>query len=132
MSTEKDAAPPKTKGRAHSGKFLPGKSGNPSGKKPGTLAKTTKLRNLLTDDHVKRARNVLLSVLKKAEQGSLDHEKMVINALVLPFARADANAGDKGGGGLKAPVIHINVSKIESLGDSGPPARRVLEAEDAT
>ena len=129
MSDEIDAAPPKTKERANNGTFLKGKSGNPSGKRSGTLAKTTKLKSLLTDEHVKRARNVLLNVLKKAEGGSVDHEKMVINALVLPFARADANSGKKGDGITRPPNIVIQISKLETPSVSGPPANRIIDVK---
>ena len=132
MSDETDAAPPKTNARANNGKFLKGKSGNPSGKAKGTLAKTTKLKSLLTDEHVKRARNVLLNVLKKAEGGSTDHEKMVINALVLPFARADANSGKKGDGVTRPPNIVIQISKLEAPSASGPPAKRVIDVDPSS
>src|SRR5258707_14322865 len=59
--------PSSAAGRDAQGRFVPGSSGNPAGKKPGTLNWSTRLRGVLPDDGADR---VMRKVVERALDGS--------------------------------------------------------------
>lgn len=97
-------------------KFKPGQSGNPKGRPRGALATKTKLQSLLTPAMADDAQSVLKSVLRKAKNGSLEHEELVLRTIVAPFLKAQAS---KDGGVTKdrRPVVNINISESSGLKD---------------
>src|SRR3990167_1277305 len=91
-------------------RFPKGFSGNPRGGPKGALGKVTKLRNFLSPTLTTSAIKVLKSVMRKAEKGSLEHEKLVIN-LLRPFLITQANReGNISLPGDRRTIVTVNVS----------------------
>lgn len=89
-------------------KFSKGKSGNPGGRPKGALSKTTKFRQLLSASLQEKAVKVIKQVIKQAENGDIDSQKMVVS-MIQPFLKAEAGAADSGPKDRR-PVVQINVN----------------------
>src|SRR5436305_3880617 len=77
-----------TTGRDAAGRFLPGQSGNPPGKAPGTRNRATRLRELVADGEERVIGRVLID---KAKAGDAVAARFVISHLMpLPRGRAVA------------------------------------------
>ena len=77
-----------TTGRDAAGRFLPGQSGNPTGKAPGTRNRATRLRELVADGEERVIGRVLID---KAKAGDAVAARFVISHLMpLPRGRAVA------------------------------------------
>lgn len=109
--SENDASTKSLSGRAtSSGKFLKGKSGNPAGRRKGSLSKTTQLRQIMTEGMWTKAQAVLQQVIQRAGEGSEQHEEMVLRTIIAPFLRREADdQADEARGNGKGPNITINV-----------------------
>jgi len=69
----------KKKAPANKGQFKPGQSGNPAGKKPGTLNKTTRLAQSLLDHE---AEEIMLGVIEDAKRGDRAARNLLIPRLM--------------------------------------------------
>jgi hypothetical protein len=69
-------APPANAGRLQGGRFVPGVSGNPTGKKPGTRHRATQLtEKLMADD----AEAVVTAVVAAAKGGDMTAARLVLD-----------------------------------------------------
>jgi len=121
--SEQDEKPASLPAKPRNGQFVKGKSGNPKGRGKGNLSKTTKFLQVMTQGRQQKALKVLDNVLKEAEAGDKDSQKMVMEVLK-PFLRREAEAGD-GTPRDKRPTVVINVNRTDGL--AAPKAQRVLE-----
>jgi hypothetical protein len=67
-----------TTGRDGRGRFVPGQSGNPAGKKPGTVHRATALRAALRDGEAEAAARVIID---KAVAGSVTAARFVLDRI---------------------------------------------------
>ena len=102
------------------GRFPKGVSGNPTGKRPGTLGPMAKVREMLVKDMVKDVRDVLKAVLKQAKDGCTTSQKMILDR-VYPAIRPMEGPSS---GGAETPIINI------VIGEAVPQAKaKVVESE---
>jgi hypothetical protein len=81
-------APPANAGRLQGGRFVPGVSGNPAGKKPGTRHRATRLaEKLMTDD----AEAVVKAVMAAAKGGDMTAARLVLDRIAPPCREAPVN-----------------------------------------
>jgi len=74
-------APPENAGRLQGGRFVPGVSGNPAGKKPGTRHRVTLLaEKLMADD----AEAVVKAVVAAAKNGDMTAARLVLDRIAPP------------------------------------------------
>jgi hypothetical protein len=66
-------------------KFLPGQSGNPAGKKPGTLSLPGKLRAALGAE----AGEILEAMVAKAKEGDIAAARLILDRVVAPLRATD-------------------------------------------
>ena len=66
-------------------KFLPGQSGNPAGKKPGTLSLPGKLRAALGAE----AGEILEAMVAKAKDGDTTAARLILDRVVAPLRATD-------------------------------------------
>ena len=74
------------KAGGNKGKFKPGQSGNPAGKKPGTLSKTTMLAQALLDGE---AEEIMRGVIEDAKRGDGTARRLLVPRLI-PARRSRA------------------------------------------
>ncbi len=110
MPENNDSTPSLPEKRPPNGQFPKGKSGNPKGRGKGNLAKKTRFLQIMTSDTQKRALKVLSKVIKQAEKGHVDSQKMVVEILK-PFLKREAE--QEGGHSDKRPLININVGVVD-------------------
>ena len=72
--------------RDKSGLFLKGRSGNPAGRKPGSVDKRTEYRQAFQA----HGKELVSAVIKKALEGDAVAQKMCLERLVPPFKSVDA------------------------------------------
>lgn len=106
---ENDVSTPSLPEKPKNGRFAKGQSGNPKGRGKGKLAKRTKFLQIMSPHTQRRAINVLNQILRQAEEGHVDSQKMVVEVLK-PFIKREV---EKDGGGAKQPLITINVGITE-------------------
>ncbi|WP_338689288.1 MULTISPECIES: DUF5681 domain-containing protein [Bradyrhizobium] len=75
------AAPAKNRAKTGSGRFPKGKSGNPAGRKPGSLNKRTLVLEHMTDDD--RAA-LVAKVIGQAKRGCRPSQKMILDRIEPP------------------------------------------------
>lgn len=124
MPENENSTPSLPEKRKPNGQFPKGKSGNPKGRGKGNIAKKTKFLQIMTQDTQKRALKVLQLVLKQAEKGHVDSQKMVLETLK-PFLKREAE--QEGGEKNKRPLIYINVGLVD--GKKSAPPVRVIEGK---
>ena len=110
MPENKDSTPSLPEKRKSNGQFPKGKSGNPKGRGKGNLAKKTRFLQIMTSETQKRALKVLSKVIKQAENGHIDSQKMIVEILK-PFLKREAE--QEGGHGDRRPMININVGVVD-------------------
>jgi len=123
-SDESTKSPP---AKLPSGQFPKGKSGNPTGRPKGSLAKKTRFLQIMTQGRQQKALKVLDAILRDAEKGDKESRKIVAS-LLQPFLKQEAEQ-DGGGGGDKRPVVTVIVNQAEGRQPALPPAVRVLDAQ---
>lgn len=108
MSENNDSTPlPPAKPKSN-GQFQKGLCPNPSGRPKGSLSKTTKFLQIMTQGRQKRALKILDQVFRDAEKGDADSRKLVMTVLQ-PFLKREAEPG--GTSDKQRPVININVGQ---------------------
>jgi len=105
-SDESTKSPP---AKLPSGQFPKGKSGNPTGRPKGSLAKKTRFLQIMTQGRQQKALKVLDAILRDAEKGDKESRKIVATILQ-PFLKQEAEPGSTGG---TRPVININVGQTD-------------------
>jgi hypothetical protein len=79
--TPAPAAPAKNRAKTGGGKFQKGKSGNPSGRKPGSRnKKTLMLEHMSDDDRVA----IVSKIIRQAKRGDRPSQKMIVDRIEPP------------------------------------------------
>ncbi|MET4752561.1 DUF5681 domain-containing protein [Bradyrhizobium sp. RT11b] len=135
--TQAPAAPAKNRAKTGGGKFQKGKSGNPSGRKPGSRnKKTLMLEHMSDDDRVA----IVSKIIRQAKRGDRLSQKMIVDRIepprkgrAAPFALpAIKTAGDvvtaleavtaAMAAGLLSPAEAVEIAGVVEL------QRRAIEA----
>lgn len=69
------------KPKASAGKFTPGQSGNPAGKRPGTRNHASRILEAMLDDH---AEQIAAAFVKRCTSGSVESLKSYISIMLPP------------------------------------------------
>lgn len=110
--------------RKNNGQFQKGICPNKKGRGKGSLSKTTRFLQVMTQGRQKQALKVLDKVLKQAAKGNLDSQKMVLT-LIQPFLKREAESD--GSPKDKRPLININVGVTD--GKKPLPPVRVIDGK---
>ena len=127
MTKENAVMQQKSLQRRKDGKFQKGVCPNPKGRGKGAAAKTTRFLQIMTQPMQERAIAVLRHVLRQAEEGDKESQRMVLTVLQ-PFLRreAESEAGPK----AQRPMINIVVNSTEAPAIEAVPVEAVdVESE---
>ena len=116
-----------TKNRKENGTFMPGKSGNPSGRPVGAKNKITLLRQGLELELREFAAPKMRAVLEKAFELALDGDRTMIKLLVEQHM-AKAPAEDSGVATERPQINITGVSKVEVSAPSPASSEVAVEA----
>jgi hypothetical protein len=114
-------APPENAGRLQGGRFVPGVSGNPAGKKPGTRHRATRLAEKLMSRDIE---GVVRSVITAALDGDMQACKIVLDRIAPPCRGRPVRLGLPPIVGA-ADLVKALAAVAEAM------ARGVLSAEEA-